>query len=81
MDVSMMARMKGLEKENRRLRKMIFDERLKAEIVQEALAKSGEAISTLRDGQTSGSRGKCFHQGGTSGLPGQRDLLSVPAQA
>jgi putative transposase len=37
--VSMMARMKELEEENRRLRKMIVDERLKAEIVQEALAK------------------------------------------
>ncbi len=30
MDVSMMARMKELEEENRRLRKMIVDERLKA---------------------------------------------------
>jgi putative transposase len=39
MDVSMMARMKELEEENRRLRKMIVDERLKAEIVQEALSK------------------------------------------
>jgi putative transposase len=39
MDVSMMARMKELEEENRRLRKMIVDERLKAEIVQEALVK------------------------------------------
>jgi putative transposase len=39
MDVSMMARMKELEEENRRLRKMVVDERLKAEIVQEALAK------------------------------------------
>ena len=35
----MMAGMKGLEEENRRLRKMIEGERLKAEIVQEALAK------------------------------------------
>jgi putative transposase len=39
MDVSMMARMKELEDENRRLRKMVVDERLKAEIVTEALAK------------------------------------------
>jgi putative transposase len=39
MDVSMMTRMKELEEENRRLRKMIVDERLKAEIVQEAFAK------------------------------------------
>jgi putative transposase len=39
MDVSMMARMKELEEENRRLRKLYMDEKLKAEIVAEALAK------------------------------------------
>ena len=39
MDASMMSRMKELEEENPRLRKMVVDERLKAEIVQEALAK------------------------------------------
>lgn len=45
MDASMMARLKELEDENRRLKKMYAEERLKAEIVQEALQKSGEAIS------------------------------------
>jgi len=39
MDVSMMKRVKELEEENRRLKKMYAEERLKAEIVQEALAK------------------------------------------
>src|SRR5690606_8153025 len=39
MDVPMMARMKELEEENARLRKMYVEERLKAEIVQEALEK------------------------------------------
>jgi putative transposase len=39
MDASMMARMKELKDENRRLKKMYAEERLKAEIVQEALAK------------------------------------------
>lgn len=39
MDVSMMTRMKELEEENRRLKKMYAEERLKAEIVQEALQK------------------------------------------
>ena len=34
-----MARMKGLEEENRRLRKMYVEEKLKAEVVAEALAK------------------------------------------
>ena len=39
MDASLMARMKELEEENRRLKKMYAEERLKAEIVQEALSK------------------------------------------
>lgn len=39
MDASLMARLKELEEENRRLKKMYAEERLKAEIVQEALAK------------------------------------------
>ena len=39
MDASMMSRLKELEDENRRLKKMYAEERLKAEIVQEALSK------------------------------------------
>lgn len=39
MDASTMKRMKELEDENRRLKKMYADERLKAEMVKEALAK------------------------------------------
>ena len=39
MDASLMARLKELEDENRRLKKMYADERLKAEIAQEALSK------------------------------------------
>lgn len=39
MDTSMMARMKELEAENARLRKMYVEEKLKAEIVTEALEK------------------------------------------
>lgn len=39
MDASLMARLKALEDENRRLKKMYAEERLKAEIVQEALTK------------------------------------------
>lgn len=37
MDASMMARMKELEEENRRLKKMYAEERLKSEIRKEAL--------------------------------------------
>ena len=39
MDASLMSRLKTLEDENRRLKKMYAEERLKAEIVQEALQK------------------------------------------
>ncbi len=39
MDASMIARLKELEEENRRLKKMYAEERLKSEIVQEALKK------------------------------------------
>ena len=39
MDASMMSRLKELEEENRRLKKTYAEERLKAEIVQEALQK------------------------------------------
>lgn len=37
MDTSMMARLKELEAENRRLKKMYAEERLKAEIAREAI--------------------------------------------
>jgi len=39
LDVSMMARMKELEAENARLKKMYAEERLKADILQEAITK------------------------------------------
>jgi putative transposase len=39
MDASLMARLKELEAENRQLKKMYAEERLKAEIVKEALGK------------------------------------------
>ena len=39
MDTSMMSRMKELEDENRRLKKMYLEEKLKAEIASEYLAK------------------------------------------
>jgi len=39
MDASLMKRMKELEDENRRLKKMYAEEKIKAEIVKEALEK------------------------------------------
>lgn len=48
MDASLMARMKELEEENRRLRKMYVEEKLKAEVVSEALAKNVWSASHLQ---------------------------------
>ena len=45
MDISMMSRLKELEAENSRLKKMYADERLKAEILKEALEKSGNTVA------------------------------------
>jgi putative transposase len=42
MDVSMMRHVKELEEENRRLKKMYAEERLKADILQEAIEKIPE---------------------------------------
>ena len=39
MDASLMTRLKELEEENRRLKKMYAEERIKADIAKEALAK------------------------------------------
>jgi len=45
MDVPRIARMKKLEAENSRLRKMYVEEKLKAKIVSEALAKQRLAMT------------------------------------
>ena len=79
MDVSMMSRMKELEDENSRLKKMYLEEKLKAEIVSEALEKSGEAISQTGDGQEGGNRSRCLYQGSLLCISNQRVLLSLRA--
>lgn len=81
MDVSMMSRMKELEAENTRLRKMYVEEKLKAELRAEALEKSGEAISPTRDGPEHGARAWYFSALGLRGSWHQPDLLSVCLQA
>lgn len=48
MDASLMARMKELEDENRRLKKIYAEEKLKAEIIMEALEKPGSTVPTAR---------------------------------
>lgn len=49
-----MTRLRELEEENRRLKKMYAEERLKTETIQEAMAKTGKAISAARDGAAGG---------------------------
>ena len=46
MDASLMARLRELEQENARLKRMYADAQMRAEVVQEARQKSGEAVST-----------------------------------
>jgi len=41
----MMSRVKELEEENRRLKKVYAEVQMRAEIMKEALAKNGKAIS------------------------------------
>lgn len=49
MDASLMTRLRELEEENRRLKKMYAEERLKAEIIQEAMAKKVVKPSQRRE--------------------------------
>ena len=46
MDAALMTRMKELEAENARLKKMYAEERRKADVLKEAIKKSGKAISS-----------------------------------
>jgi putative transposase len=48
MDASMISRLKELEEENRQLKKMYAEERLKSELRKEALEKSGSARTAAR---------------------------------
>jgi len=54
MDTSMMARLKELEAENSRLKKRYAEERLKAEILKEAIEKSGNTVAPTGIGAKGG---------------------------
>ncbi len=77
MDVPMMSRMKELEAENARLRKMYVEEKLKAELRAEALEKSGEAISPPRDGSTCRSGARDIGPVGLRDVWHQPDMLPL----
>lgn len=76
-----MAKMKELEDENRRLKKMYADAQMRALIVEEAFAKNRSAISAAGDGQGSGCAARCWHRPGMHGISYQSDLLSLPEDA
>src|SRR5690554_2560542 len=80
MEVSMVGRMKELEEENRRLKKMYADAQLSADLLKEALSKNGEAISAPGDGPNRGPRRTHQHPACLPDLRGQRDLLPLPSQ-
>jgi hypothetical protein len=60
MDVSMMSRMKELEEENRRLKKMYLEENLRAEIVSEAIEKKWSGHPDVRRWPSKQSRSAAF---------------------
>ena len=70
MDVALMTRMKELDDENRRLKKMYAEERLKAEVIQEAMAKKGKGFRVQTNGARSRGKQKNEH---CVGMPGISD--------
>ncbi len=77
MDASMVSRMKSMEDENRRLKKMYAELSLQNDLVKEALGKSAEAISTQGDGHASGSQQEYQRGARVPDVRGQRDVLSL----
>ena len=49
-----MARMKELDEENRRLKKLYVEAQFKDDIITEALEKKSKAVSQAQGGQTGG---------------------------
>lgn len=77
MEASMVSRMKELEEENRRLKKMYAEAQMSTDILKEALGKNGEAISASRDGPVGGDEQRPKHPTGLCRFPDQRNLLSL----
>ncbi len=95
MDASMMARMKELEAENKRLKKMYADLSLQNDLIKEAMAKKSvwsrsendpvnhfpaTAVFAKRDGPMGCGKPRGQHPSGLRGLYDQPELLSLPAQ-
>jgi len=81
MDASLKSRMKGLESENSRLKKMYAEVQLQNDVIKKPWQKSGEAVPTQRDGKDCCLQGAAEYQGGVCGLHDQRDVLSLSGKA
>jgi len=77
MDTSMITRMKELEDENRRLKKMYLEEKLKAEKPTSTSQKSSPAVSQARDGQRGCASAWACHTGCLCRVLHQRVLLPL----
>ena len=77
MDASLMARMKELNEENKRLKKMYAEKSMQNDLLKEALGKSGEAVSAQGDGRMGGALPIRQHRAGVSGVLNQLNVLSV----
>ena len=77
MDVPLVARMKELEDENRRLKKMYAEAQLSTDLLREALVKKWWAISAPGDGPARGEHGTHQHSPRLRHVRDQRDVLSV----
>lgn len=80
MDASMMKRLNELEDENRRLKKMCAGERLKAEIIQETMEKSGKATSAQGNGQKGRGEDGYIGTPGLLDFCGERNPLSLSGE-
>ena len=81
MDVSLMTRMKELEEENRRLKKLYIAAQIKADIVAKPSQKNSEAISPTRGGQVGGRGEGPEHPSGLRGVWIEREWVSISAEA
>jgi putative transposase len=81
MDASLVAEMKDMADQNRRLKKMYAEMRMQNDLLKEALGKSAKAVSAQRDGRERGRPPWCQYCSGLPYVQHQRVLLSLRAQA
>ena len=81
MDTSMMSRVKELEQENARLKKMYAEAQMSADILKEAMAKKGVSPSQRREMAMGSSVQKCEHPTSLCRFQRQPNWLPLSAKA